>query len=240
MLTPELHEFKISLENYYGPLDLLLHLAKQNEVDILNIPLSKVVDDYIYFIDVIKNLDINIAGDFFSIATQLMILKSRRILPSDQQAEGEEEDGSSFNLIKKLLEYKRFKESSEQIKVFMRRRELQYERPPYKIETKVTLKNINTFEIASCFAKIVTSTQFKSKLDIIYQEIPIEEFIGMIVELISKNKNITFDEVLRQATPGHRRYFAVGTLLALLELVKQQKVSIEQEESGNITISSIE
>ncbi len=235
MLAPEMHEFKISLENYYGPLDLLLHLARQNELDVLEIPLSKVVDDYIYFIDTLKSMDINIAGDFFSLASQLLLMKSRKILPSQESEEGEEES-LSFGLIKQLLEYKKYRDFSQRIGELIERRSDMYARP-VQTEQLVELKNISAFEIGSCFVRLTRQIQFKSRLDIIYQDTPIEKFIHLILELVSRKKNITFEEIIANS-PVNKKLFTIGALLALLELVRQEKVTIDQEESGNILISA--
>jgi segregation and condensation protein A len=116
----EFINYKIQLENFYGPLDLLLHLIRENELDPLRIPISKVTDQYLTYLEMMQKLDINLAGEFLVMASTLMEIKSRTLVPIyAPEAEAEEEQDPKFELIRRLLEYKRYKDLSAKLRQLM-------------------------------------------------------------------------------------------------------------------------
>src|SRR6188768_2540531 len=135
-------EYKVQLDNYYGPLDLLLHLVKETEVDITRITLAKACEQYITFLTQMEKLDIELSGNFLALASQLLLIKSRALAPpevkpveGDAAAEEEEDEAdASLELIKKLLDYKRYKDRGRALDLMMTERALKYGRPRVKLE----------------------------------------------------------------------------------------------------------
>src|SRR6516164_4241508 len=130
-------EYKVKFEVFEGPLDLLLYLIKKEEVDIYEVNLTKLATQFIEYIDTMRLLDLEIAGEFLVMASTLMYIKSRELLPVDQQAqvEGEEEgEDPRWELIRQLVEYKKFKDAAAQLQVLEERQEHIFPRVPGKIE----------------------------------------------------------------------------------------------------------
>src|SRR5215212_309947 len=125
-------EYKVKLEVFEGPLDLLLYLVKKDEVDIYEISLEKITQQYLEFIDAFKMLDLEVAGEFLVMASNLLYLKSRSLLPVDQQPPEEEaeEDDPRWELIRQLVEYKKFKEAAAQLQVRQLEQEGMFVRQP--------------------------------------------------------------------------------------------------------------
>lgn len=125
----EQQQYKIRLENYYGPLDLLLHLIRENEIDIYNIPIATVAQQYIGFLETMKKLDIGLASEFLVMASTLLEIKARMLVPTHEEGEEEGED-PRLELVKKLLEYKHFKELARRLGALAEVQAKRYTRPP--------------------------------------------------------------------------------------------------------------
>src|SRR5258708_34910228 len=135
----EVAEYKVQLDNYYGPLDLLPHLVKETEVDMTAIAIARACEQYISFLTAMERRDIDLSGNFLTLASQLLLIKSRTIAPPELtpvtgEEEEEEEGDASLELIRKLLDYKRFKDRSRDLDQRMTERALKYGRPRIKIE----------------------------------------------------------------------------------------------------------
>lgn len=129
----ETQQYKVRLENYYGPLDLLLHLIRENEIDIYNIPIAAVAQQYIGFLELMKKLDINLAGEFLVMASSLLEIKSRLLLPKPEELGEEEELDPRMELVKKLLQYRQFKELARRLAVLMELQGRRHTRPETKL-----------------------------------------------------------------------------------------------------------
>ena len=147
---PELTDCKVQIENYYGPLDLLLHLVKEAEVDITQIALSRVAEQYVAFLDAMQEMNINLAGEFLVVASQLLLIKSRTILPAPEEEEDEEEETeeeASLELLRKLLQYKQFKDRARALGDLMDERAQKSGRPRLKLEKEESEKEEPTVAI---------------------------------------------------------------------------------------------
>src|SRR5918996_2927428 len=130
-------ENKVQLDVFEGPLDLLLYLVKREEVDIYEVNLTKIATQFIEYIEVMRQLDLEIAGEFLVMASTLMYIKSRELLPVDQQVQvegDEDEEDPRWELIRQLVEYKKFKDAAAQLQVLEQRQESVYPRLPIKLE----------------------------------------------------------------------------------------------------------
>jgi len=233
-------EPKLKLENYYGPLDLLLQLVKEDELDVLHLKLVEVVEQYVKFLQTAKELNMDLAGEFIVLSSQLMLLKSRRLLPAmtPTAGEGEEpEEEISIDLIRKLLEYKRYKDLAQRLSEGFDRTAKQHARPPIRIEAAgeaEALPEVDLWQLVKAFARISQQVRVVGNLSILYQDIPIEELIEGILVRIQEGGAVSFKELV--GDPKNRSK-VIGNLLAMLELCKRQVIVVRQEKRfGEITI----
>jgi len=233
---PETAEYKVQLENYYGPLDLLLHLVKETEVDITRITLARACEQYIGFLKTMEKLDIDLSGNFLSLASQLLLLKARAVAPPElAPAEGEvpeeEDEGeASLELIKKLLDYKRFKDRARALDLMGMERANRFGRPRLRIEGEPEpepLRNLELWDLVLLYSNAIKGIRLEAKLSILYRDIPLEVFIDRILRTLDGKTHTTYTELL--GTEGADRTQRMGTFLALLQLAKSQKVRVEQE-----------
>ncbi len=234
-------EYKIDLEIYNGPLDLLLYLIRREEVDIYDIPIAKITDQYMVYLDKLQRVDIGLAGDFLVMASTLMYIKSRTLLPRTEIVEGEEEEDPRLELVKQLLEYKRYKETTTAIAKWAEEKSKRYPRPKEKLVNEeeaeqVHLDEIDVWRIAQLFSNFMKQTLGDVGTTITYDNVPAETYMNMVINRLVNAYTISFNE-LSFNTRGEIEL--AGVFLALLELVRLKKIRLEQhEEFGEILISS--
>jgi segregation and condensation protein A len=225
-------EYKVKLEIFEGPLDLLLYLVKKEEVDIYDISLERIAQQYLEFIDAFKALDLEVAGEFLVMASNLIYLKSRSLLPVDQQPPEEEaeEDDPRWELIRQLVEYKKFKEAAAalghrealQNSVFARMADGS-EPPPER-----PLGEVSIFDLINAFNSILKRlTPEKEDLREIFEEnFTVGDKIDLVMKMTAGGVPLKFTELF--ATAASRAEIVV-TFLALLELVRLKQLRCAQE-----------
>ena len=225
-------EYKVKLEIFEGPLDLLLYLVKKDEVDIYEISLERITQQYLQFIDAFKMLDLEIAGEFLVMASNLLYLKSRSLLPVDQQPPEEEaeEDDPRWELIRQLVEYKKFKEAAAalgqrealQSSVFARMAE-STEPPPER-----PLGEVSIFDLINAFSNVLKriSSQSEDLREIFAENFSVSDKIDLIMKMTGSGVPLKFTEPFSGAAS---RGEIVVTFLALLELVRLKQVRCVQE-----------
>ncbi len=234
-------EYKIDLETYNGPLDLLLYLIRREEVDIYDIPIAKITDQYMVHLDKLQKVDIGLAGDFLVMASTLMYIKSRTLLPLTEIVEGEEEEDPRLELVKQLLEYKRYKETTTAIAKWAEEKSKRYPRPKERQineeETEqVSLDEIDVWRIAQLFSNFMKQTLGDVGTTIIYDNIPTQTYMNMVINRLINTYTISFNDLSFKARDETE---IAGFFLALLELVRLKKIRLEQhEEFGEIRIIS--
>lgn len=243
---PEVAEYKVQLDNYYGPLDLLLHLVKETEVDITAIALARACEQYISFLTAMERRDIDLSGNFLTLASQLLLIKSRTIappelIPATGEEEEEEEGDASLELIRKLLDYKRFKDRARGLDERMAERALKVGRPRIKIEGETEqepLRNLELWDLVLLYSKALKGTRLDALMSILYRDVPLEIFIDRILNTLTQKKTTSLSELLGESPD---RTSILGTFLALLQLAKIQKVSVTQETAfGDIQVQAID
>lgn len=244
---PEVAEYKVQLDNYYGPLDLLLHLVKETEVDITAIALARACEQYIAFLTAMERRDIDLSGNFLALASQLLLIKSRTIAPPEaspalEGEEDEEEEGdASLELIRKLLDYKRFKDRARLLDFMMAERSRKFGRPHIRLEGETEqepLRNLELWDLVLLYSKALKGTRLDAMMSILYRDVPLEVFIDRILGTLAEKKTTSLAELLGE-TPD--RTSILGTFLALLQLAKIQKVTVEQEvDYGDIRVQAVE
>ncbi|NUN47531.1 MAG: segregation/condensation protein A [Candidatus Brocadiae bacterium] len=221
-------DYKVKLETYYGPLDLLLHLIRESELDILNIPVARVAEQYVRHLEMMEKLDINVAGEFLVMATTLMEMKSRTLAPRTVEEEEEEGDDPRLELIQQLLQYKRYKDLGREFGRRAEERERLFARPRLRVEAPVEEEvELSSFDLAAAWARISKVQRIDGIEKILYDDTPIEAVIASMYEALKARGEMTFSELV-----GDRKnpYRVVAGFLASLELAKQQKVTLEQTE----------
>ncbi|RPH47826.1 MAG: hypothetical protein EHM91_05200 [Planctomycetota bacterium] len=243
---PEVAEYKVKLDNYYGPLDLLLHLVKETEVDITAIALARACEQYIRFLSAMERRDIDLSGNFLALASQLLLIKSRTIAPPELTpgAEGEEEEeegDTSLELIKKLLDYKRFKDRARMLDLMSTERSQKFGRPRIKLEGETEqepLRNLELWDLVLLYSKALKGTRLDAMMSILYRDVPLEVFIDKILNTLIDKKTTSLHELLGESPD---RTSILGTFLALLQLAKIQKVTVEQDvDYGDIRVEAVE
>jgi len=232
---PEGTAYKVNLDNYYGPMDLLLHLVKESELDITAVTLSRACEQYIRFLTAMEKLDIDLSGDFLSLASQLLLIKSRTLAPPEAapteegEPEAEEDQDASLELIRKLLEYKRFKDRSRALDLQAAERSRRFGRPFIRLEGETEqepLRNLELWDLVLLYSKVVKGTRLDAMLSILYRDVPLELFIDRILRGLAEKHALGFFELVGDRTD---RAQVLGTFLALLQLAKEQKVCLEQD-----------
>jgi segregation and condensation protein A len=224
-------DYKVKLEIFEGPLDLLLFLIKRDEIDIYEISLERITKQYLEYLQAFKELNIDVAGEFVVMAANLIYLKSRSLLPADQQPpeEDAEEDDPRWDLIRQLIEYKKFKEAAVQLHV----RELEQERiftrdgsPLAPAEAPLRLGEVGIFQLINAFQNVIKRVEAREDLREIFGEhFTVSDKIDTILRRIAGGARLRFSELFGEIAS---RVEIVVTFLALLELIRLKQVRATQ------------
>jgi segregation and condensation protein A len=236
-------EYKVRLEIFEGPLDLLLYLIKRDEIDIYDISLERITRQYLEYLQAFKELNIEVAGEFVVMAANLIYLKSRSLLPADQQPPEEEvdEDDPRWDLIRQLIEYKKFKEAAMQLQT----RELEQERIFPRIgggmapETATLhLGEVGIFQLINAFQNVIKRLEAREDLqEITGENFTVSDKIERILQTLADGKAIKFSELFARMAS---RIEIVVTFLALLELIRLKQVrAIQPNEFDEIEIAPV-
>ena len=228
-----LSDFRAELEVFDGPLDLLLHLVKQEEVDILEVSLARVTDRYLAAVRAIEMFDVNEAAEFLTVAAQLMEIKSRHMLPSSPIDDEEDEDDPGMQLIRRLLEYKEFREAADHLEEKAEERSNRFARPHVKLDLEEEdepdpaelLEDVAVWDLMVAFSRVMEQTSLEPRRHIIRSEIPVSVYIEEVVgHMRRRSGSVPFVDFFMEECTRPR---IVGIFLALLELVRRRAVSID-------------
>lgn len=224
--------YKVRLEVFEGPLDLLLYLIRQEEIDIYDIPIARITRQYLEYLEFMKSLDIEIAGEFLVMAATLLKIKSRMLLPRHQEL-GEEAEDPRKDLVQQLLEYKKFKEIAERLgeKEYQQRRMFPrpkggFDNAAEIIPPEPTAPEVGMLELLTAFKQVLERIDKLKLYEIVGEDISIEERIDYLLRVITQRRRMTFMELFENE---HRRLVMVVTFFALLELMRLGRVSVRQE-----------
>jgi segregation and condensation protein A len=235
-------EYQVKFEVFEGPLDLLLYLIKKEEVDIYSVNLTRLATQFIEYIELMREFDLEVAGEFLVMASTLMYIKSRELLPVDQQAQVEdEEEGEDprWELIRQLVEYKKFKDVAGQLQQLEARQEGVYPRLPVKPdfaeEKPVAKPDVSIFDLLNAVTVVLKRfEQRDNPREIFEDKWTVSEKIEQIVRVMTAGRAMRFSELFEDATS---RSEVVCTFLALLELIRlKQLVCAQGEDFGEIEI----
>jgi segregation and condensation protein A len=230
-------EYKVQFEVFEGPLDLLLYLIKKEEVDIYEVNLTKLATQFIAHIDLMREFDLEVAGEFLVMASTLMYIKSRELLPVDQQVQVEGEDEGEdprWELIRQLVEYKKFKDAAAQLQVREAEQENIFPRLPGKLEfasdAPAPKPDVSIFDLLNAVNGVLQ--RFKKRegdaRDIFEDKWTVSEKIESILKIISERGSVRFVELFESAAS---RAEVICTFLALLELIRLKQLVCAQPEA---------
>ncbi len=224
--------YKIKLELFEGPLDLLLYLVKRDQLNIYDIPIARVTEQYLAYLELMKFLDLNIAGEFLVMAATLMQIKSKMLLPAEESAETEEEQlDPREELVRQLLEYERFKEIAEELRKKEQNQQDIFKRPKVK-ESQIPAEapayfEASIFDLINAFSQALEETPKELFYDIIKDEFTIEEKIHDILHLLLLRATVGLSELFSQAK---NKIEIIVTFLAILELIRLKEIIARQKE----------
>ncbi|MFC2082123.1 segregation and condensation protein A [Bacteroidota bacterium] len=228
--------YKIKLENFEGPLDLLLFFIKRDELDIYDIPISRITKEFMEYLKLMEQLDLEIAGDFIFMAATLMQIKVRMLLPKEMDEKGEEIDPRA-DLVKALLEYKRYKEMSEEFS-FMEanQRKLSFrghfESDPKKspVEIHTLLKNVTIYDLMKAFKMALMDRPAEPIHEIRKWNVSIDDQIEVILNKIDEDEELHFTKLVFGIK---QRFVLIVTFIAMLELIKMGRIGLRESEHLN-------
>jgi segregation and condensation protein A len=236
-------DYKVQFEVFEGPLDLLLYLIKQEEVDIYEVNLTKLATQFLEYIETMRLLDLEIAGEFLVMAATLMYIKSRELLPVDQQvtAEGEDEgEDPRWELIRQLVEYKKFKDAAAELQTLEARQANVFPRNPGKPdlapEPATVRPDVSVFDLINAVNAILRRFDTRDEQrDIFDDRWTVSEKIEQLSNILLERSKLKFSELFDHVTS---RSEVVATFLALLELIRLKRALVTQPETfGEIEIS---
>ena len=228
-------DYRVNLDVYNGPLDLLLYLIRRDEVDIYDIPIARVTEQYLGYVDMLHAMDPNLAGEFLVMAATLMEIKTRMLLPTPPVEEGQASDleiDPRAELVRQLLEYKAFKDAAGDLLDAAEVQSQRFPRRPVQPDLsdhQVDLEDVQIWTLLDAFSNILQSIGAdKPTHQVIYDDTPIELHAEDILDRLGRYGSMTFQKVFEGRT---ERTQLLGLFLAILELVRLKKILARQEQN---------
>ncbi len=227
-------QMDVSLEVFEGPLDLLLHLIKKNDLEIKDIPIAEITHEYLQYLDLMKDLNLEMAGEFLVMASTLMQIKAQMLLPAPDAAEEETGPDPRAELVNKLLEYQRFKEAAGTLTAYNEKaKDIYYRKTPPAFEKDDFLLQATVFDLLAAFKRVLDQAP-REVGQILREEITIEAKIREVLDLLQNRESLAFEELFKGSV---RRIDFIVTFLALLELIRlKQIVAMQSETFGTIRV----
>lgn len=225
--------YKIRLEVFEGPLDLLLYLIKKEELNIYDIPITRITEQYLEYLGLMEMMDLDVAGEFLLMAASLMQIKSRMLLPPDPEGIETDQEDPRAELVRRLLEYKAFKEAAEKLRHFEGQRSGVFSRLGVEPQGGADLGgllessffDVSLFELMTAFSKVLNRLPKASSHEVVKDQFSVADKMHAIFHYLVKEPVIYFSGLFRDA---RNRYEVITTFLALLELIKQREVAVIQ------------
>lgn len=225
-------DFRVELETFRGPLDLLLYLVRKHEVDVCDIPIALITEQYLAYLEVLQQLDVNEVGDFLELASTLVEIKSQLVLPH-----GDEEalawDDPRDELVQRLLEYKKYKDAASMLDERSRDWQQHYARlasdlPPRQVDPAgQPIQEVELWDLVSALGRILRESQATRTQAIVYDDTPIQVYMQRIHGKLAGEQRVAFSDMFQA---GMHKSAIVGVFLAVLELVRHHSVVAEQND----------
>lgn len=240
-----MEDYKVKLDVFEGPLDLLLYLIKRDEVDIYDISIERITKQYLAYLEAFQVLNIELAGEFIVMAANLLYIKSRTLLPVDLQMADEEadEEDPRFELIRQLIEYKKFKEAAASLRDQEALRENLFPRSPVTpelaLQETLLVEEVGIFDLINAFQKVLKRLEKKPEnlREIFAENFTVSDKIDHVLRVLRVGVSLRFEELFADAAS---RTEIVVTFLAMLELIRLKQLRVRQEAHfGEIWIDRI-
>lgn len=224
--------YKIRLEMFEGPLDLLLYLVKKDHLNIYDIPIAQITEQYLKYLELMKLLDLNVAGEFLVMAATLLQIKSKMLLPAEEVPQVQEEEDPRAELVRRLLEYEKFKEIAEEL----RKKEIEqrdiFKRPKVQggevpqRETEEVYFEASLFDLITAFSQALEDVPKNLFYEVIKDEFTVEEKVHQLLHLLLVESSVSLSRLFTQAK---NKIEIVVTFLAILELIKMKEIVARQK-----------
>ncbi len=237
------NDYKVTLEVFEGPLDLLLYLIRKEEVNIYDIPIERITRQYMEYLSMMRMLDLSVAGEFLVMAATLMMIKSRMLLPPEERSETTEEEEAEdprWDLVRRLVEYKKFKDAARRLEELERERCDVFTRaeeplPSPASASAVSLHDVSLFDLLTAFQRALERIGPEDLGEIFAERYTLGEKIDQLLAILAERDQISLSELIAGMRSRHE---VVVTFLALLELIRLQQLRAVQEQPfGEIWIS---
>jgi segregation and condensation protein A len=221
--------YEIKLDIFEGPLDLLLYLIKKNEIDIYDIPIALITEQYLEHVEIMKSLNLDLAGEYLVLAATLLHIKSKLLLPVPEDEEGEDEEDPREMLVRQLLEYQAFKEAALNLdKMSVLGRDVfsrGYSPKEEEREEEIPIREVGIFELVQAFRNAVSVADDETLMEIDVEKISLSETINQIMDELNTKKMLSFTDLLGGLESKTR---IIYTFLAILELMKMRVIRAYQ------------
>lgn len=227
-------EITLKIDDFEGPMDLLLHLIKEKKMDLLNLKIEVIIDEYLRFIDEMEKLNLDIASSYLVMASELLEMKSRLLLPRHVEEEEEEEEDPQQELVNRLIEYQKYKDLTEDFKELESERKQIFTRLPENLKeysdtnSMINNSDVTLDDLLLAFQKFLERKKLEQPLHtkVTRKEMSVEERRISIRKILSSKKKVNFLELFDVLN----KEYVVVTFLAILEMAKQNELKISQEE----------
>ena len=224
-------EYQVKLDTFQGPLDLLLYLVKRQEIDVADIPVAPIADQFLQYLRVLELIDVEQAGEFLVMAATLMEIKSRLLLPRADAA-GAEEPDPRLELVRQLVEYKKFKDAAALLDARADRQLSRLPRQPADLPgppdpAQQPLHTVELWDLVSALGRLMRETLALQPQQIVMDHTPMHVYVELILHRLAAEPRLPFSALF---VPPYERGRLVGLFLAVLELIKGRQILVEQAE----------
>jgi segregation and condensation protein A len=225
-------DFRVQLDTFRGPLDLLLFLVRKHELDVRDLPIALIAEQYLAHLEILENLDVNEVGDFLELASTLIEIKSQLVLPRGGE-EAETADDPRDQLVERLLEYKKFKDAASMLDERSRDWQQHYPRLANDVAPRQAdpagqpIREVELWDLVSAMGRILRDSQATTPATIVYDDTPIQVYMQRIHGRLAEARRLAFSEMF---LPGMHKSAIVGVFLAVLELARHHGVRTEQND----------
>ena len=230
---------QIALESFHGPLDLLLFLVKRNEVDVRDIPVAHIAEQFLDYIRAIETIDVEWAGEFLVMAATLMEIKSRLLLPQTEGPPATAGEDPRRELVRQLIEYRKTKEAAGHLDKLAEERQFLVARTPPDDEEGATsprFRRVEMWDLVSAFGRLIRETESLQPLHVVADDTPQATYLDRVRTKLSHGRRVLFRDLF---DPPHTRPRFIGIFLAVLELFKLNEIVLDQPEPfGDIWVQA--
>jgi len=239
-------DYRVELDEFSGPMELLLHLLDQEELSVEGIQVARICDRYLGYLEALDRIDIDAAGEFLLMASTLMRMKSRSLLPAEEQILEDEALDPRFELVRQLIEYRRFRRAAESLDRRAAETALRFARgmrpeilelPPLPLE-ETPIESATADRLFAAFSRLLRETELGGGYVLARDDTPLEKHILRLEHLLAPGQRASFHELFAER---RTRAYAIGVFLAMLELLKRGRIGVEQDgEYGEIWLEGRE